>query len=241
VLCAEWIARQAQPLWDALPAQTILDWDSTVQPKYGHQEGAERGYNPTKSGRRSFHPLLAVVARTRLCPAYRFRAGDTVTATQWAQTMEDAQCWLGDHPVWLNRGDLGLGQEAVMAWHEAQPERPKSLFKLKLTKGVEGSVISFQSMRSRFFGVSLRAWMTVRTSAGYCFCFATGGSTRTRRYLVRAQPEALPRRSCSNTMHAIDGDFGQCVFHLGHVIPARRLAQTRGSGAPGSWAGKNNS
>jgi hypothetical protein len=135
-LGAEWIAEQARPLWGALPGPTILDWDSTVQPKYGHQEGAERGYNPTKPGRRSFHPLLAVVARTRLCPAYRFRSGDTVTATQWQQAMEDAQRWLGRHPIWLNRGDLGLGHDGVMAWHEARADRPKYLFKLKLTRGV---------------------------------------------------------------------------------------------------------
>ena len=56
VLGAEWIARQAQPMWGALPDPIILDWDSTVQPKYGHQEGAEVGYNPGKPGRRSFHP-----------------------------------------------------------------------------------------------------------------------------------------------------------------------------------------
>jgi hypothetical protein len=27
------------PLWGALPERVILDWDSTVQTKYGHQEG----------------------------------------------------------------------------------------------------------------------------------------------------------------------------------------------------------
>jgi hypothetical protein len=133
---AEWIARSAQPLWQALPERIIADWDSTVQPKYGHQEGAARGYNPTKPGRRSFHPLLAVIAGTRLCPAYRFRAGDTVTATQWQAAMEDAQRWLGARRVWLNRGDLGLGHEAVMRWHETARERPAYLFKLKLSPGV---------------------------------------------------------------------------------------------------------
>ena len=80
---AEWISRRVEPMWRALPEPVVLDWDSTVQPKYGHQEGAEVGYNPGKRGRRSFHPLLAVVAHTRLGPAYRFRAGDTVTATDW--------------------------------------------------------------------------------------------------------------------------------------------------------------
>lgn len=126
VLGAEWIARNMKPMWGALPDRIIMDWDSTVQPKYGHQEGAEIGYNPGKPGRRSFHPLLGVVAGTRLCPAYRFRSGDTVTATQWKETMEDAQRWLGERQIWLNRGDLGLGHDAVMSWHEQTPSRPSN-------------------------------------------------------------------------------------------------------------------
>jgi hypothetical protein len=140
VLGAEWIARNIKPMWGALPDRIIMDWDSTVQPKYGHQEGAELGYNPSKPGRRSFHPLLGVVAGTRLCPAYRFRSGDTVTATQWKETMEDAQRWLGERQIWLNRGDLGLGHDAVMDWHEKSPSRPKFLFKLKLTTGVRAAL-----------------------------------------------------------------------------------------------------
>ena len=140
VVGAEWVARHAKPMWGALPDRIIMDWDSTVQTKYGHQQGAEVGYNPSKPGRRSFHPLLGVVARTRLCPAYRFRPGDTVTATQWQKAMEDAQRWLGDRQVWLNRGDLGLGQDPVMTWHETVAGRPCFLFKLKLTSKVRAAL-----------------------------------------------------------------------------------------------------
>lgn len=139
-LGAEWIARNAEPMWRALPEPIIMDWDSTVQPKYGHQDGAEVGYNPGKPGRRSFHPLLGVIAHTRLCPAYRFRAGDTVTATEWHEAMHDAQRWLGERKVWLNRGDLGLGHDAIMSWHEESVERPKYLFKLKLTNLVRAAL-----------------------------------------------------------------------------------------------------
>jgi hypothetical protein len=116
-LGTEWIARHAKPMWGALPDTVILDWDSTVQPKYGHQEGAERGYNPSKPGRRSFHPLLAIVAKTRLGAVYRFRAGDTVSASPWHEAMADAERWLGERQVSLNRGDLGFGHDAIMAWH----------------------------------------------------------------------------------------------------------------------------
>jgi hypothetical protein len=135
VLGAEWIARNIKPMRGALPDRIIMDWGSTVQPKYGHQEGAGTGYNPGKPGRRSFHPLLGVVGGTRLCPAYRFRAGATVTATQWKEAMEDAQRWLDGRPIWLNRGDLGLGHDAVMSWHGQGPSRPMFLFKPKLTSG----------------------------------------------------------------------------------------------------------
>jgi hypothetical protein len=50
--------------------------------------------------------------------------------------MADAQGALGGRAAWLNRGDSGLGHEAVMAWHEAGPARARYLFKLKLTANV---------------------------------------------------------------------------------------------------------
>ena len=73
------------------------------------------------------------MARTRLCPVYRFRSGNTVSASQWAEAMSDAERWLGDRKVALNRGDLSFGHDPVMAWHEETAVRPKFLFKLKLT------------------------------------------------------------------------------------------------------------
>ena len=126
VLGAEWIARHAKPRWGALPDPILRDWDSTVQPKEGHQAGAEIGYHPGKPGRRSFHPLPAVVARTRLCPVYRFRSGDTVSASQWQDAMADAERWRGDRRVELNRGDLGFGHDAIRSWHEATGRGPRS-------------------------------------------------------------------------------------------------------------------
>lgn len=38
---------------EALDKPWVLDIDATVKPLYGRQEGAERGYNPTKPGRPS--------------------------------------------------------------------------------------------------------------------------------------------------------------------------------------------
>lgn len=42
----------------SIPPSIWLDCDSTVRTIYGHQEGAEIGYNPTHRGKRSYHPLV---------------------------------------------------------------------------------------------------------------------------------------------------------------------------------------
>ncbi len=125
VLGVEWIAPHAEPMWRALPEPIVLDRNATVQPKYGHQEGAQVGYNPGKPGRRSFHPLLTVVAQTLLCPACRIRKSDTVSTTDWRETLEDAQRCLGERKVLLSRGGLGLGHDAVMSWQVPRSVRSR--------------------------------------------------------------------------------------------------------------------
>ncbi len=42
-----------------------VDLDSTVLCRYGEQEGSLKGYNPSKPGRRSHHPLVAFLAEGR--------------------------------------------------------------------------------------------------------------------------------------------------------------------------------
>jgi hypothetical protein len=110
----DWIASASRLLWQAAPERFILDWDSTVQTRYGHQEGACVGYNPQKPGRKSHRPLLAVIADTRLCPYYRWRPGNTGSSTQWIEAMEESVSWIGRLP-WLNRGDVGFCSEQIMA------------------------------------------------------------------------------------------------------------------------------
>ena len=52
-----------------IPWNTIReDWltfDSSVLPRYGEQEGARKGYNPTRHGRPSHSPLLAFLNRSK--------------------------------------------------------------------------------------------------------------------------------------------------------------------------------
>jgi len=50
--CAQWQQQALAQTWEPLLKHPwILDMDMTVKPIYGHQEGAELGYNPHKPGR----------------------------------------------------------------------------------------------------------------------------------------------------------------------------------------------
>jgi hypothetical protein len=53
-----------------------LDVDTTVEPLFGHQEGALPGGNPRYHGRPCYHPLLAVVAEAGTCVGGVLRPGD---------------------------------------------------------------------------------------------------------------------------------------------------------------------
>ncbi len=54
-----------------------LDFDSTIMTRYGEQQGAKKGYNPKKRGRKSHHPLLAFVADCRMIANFWLRPGNT--------------------------------------------------------------------------------------------------------------------------------------------------------------------
>lgn len=69
--------------WAAVgvPKRVMLVLDSTVVQRYGlKQAGAEKGYNPTKKGRPSHHPLVAFLAESGDCMGVVWRAGSAHTA-----------------------------------------------------------------------------------------------------------------------------------------------------------------
>lgn len=55
----------------------VLSFDSTVVTRYGNQEGARKGYNPKKRGRKSHHPIFAFLNRSRYVVNLWNRSGDS--------------------------------------------------------------------------------------------------------------------------------------------------------------------
>jgi len=79
-LCEHWGDRcrdfARQLLQAAEVSQGNLNLDSSVLTRYGEQQGAHKGYNPHKHGRRSHHPLLAFVCSGFVVNLWN-RSGDT--------------------------------------------------------------------------------------------------------------------------------------------------------------------
>src|SRR6201998_105665 len=117
----------------------VLHMDSTVKTLYGHQEGAEVGYNPHKPGRPShaYHTYmlssLRLVLRVDVLPGDEYNVAH---ATDGLWTLLDH---LGPlrRPALL-RGDKSWGIERVMA--RAEQNDLAYLFRLRMTANVKRSL-----------------------------------------------------------------------------------------------------
>ena len=102
-------------------SRLILDLDSTVVPSFGHQEGAEVGYNPRYRGKRSYDPLLCVEANSSFLWDVELRRGDAGT---WAGSEELMACCFRSMPSDIRelrvRADAGFGYGPVLDMLEAR-------------------------------------------------------------------------------------------------------------------------
>jgi hypothetical protein len=91
-------------------SRLLLDLDSTVFTSFGHQEGAEVGYNPRYRGKRSYDPLLCVEAHSSFWWDVELRRGD---AGSWAGGEDLLTCCFLSSPSDIRefraRADAGFG------------------------------------------------------------------------------------------------------------------------------------
>lgn len=74
------LSKNAQWLGKSGLKRITLDADSTVKSVCGNQEGAAKGYNTTKKGAKSYHPLLVFVSEMKLLYHTWFRTGAAYTS-----------------------------------------------------------------------------------------------------------------------------------------------------------------
>jgi hypothetical protein len=114
----------------------VLDIDSTVKTLYGHQEGAEVGYNPHKPGRPSHAYHTYMLSSLRLVPRVDVLPGDEYNVAHATDGLWTLLDHLGParRPTLL-RGDKSWGIERVMA--RAEQNDLAHLFRLRMTLNVK--------------------------------------------------------------------------------------------------------
>jgi len=91
-----------------------LDFDSTVMTRDGEQQVAARGYNPTKPGCLSHHPLMAFVSDTRMVANCWLRPGNHHTTNNACAFLDSALGRPGSKRVALLRADSGFSDNAFL-------------------------------------------------------------------------------------------------------------------------------
>jgi DDE family transposase len=105
-------------------SRLILDLDSTVVTSFGHQDGAEVGYNPRYRGKRSYNPLLCIEANSAYLWDAELPAGNAGT---WDGSVELLDTSFANVPPDIReirvRADAGFAFNPVLDALESQPAR----------------------------------------------------------------------------------------------------------------------
>ena len=132
-----WLQQHLHRCYDPLLQEDwILDCDTTVKPLYGHQQGAEIGYNPHKPGRPSHTYHTYMMANLRLVLDVEVQPGKRTAATYsapglWALLERIPRA---NWPK-LIRGDCDWGNEGILC--EAEQRGVNYLFKVRQSKYVK--------------------------------------------------------------------------------------------------------
>ena len=122
----------------ALPKRSILDFDSTVETVYGHQQGTAVGVNSHKRGRKSYHPLLVYEGQSRLLVNAALRSGNTGSSTDVLPFATQTLDLLAEREVRYVRFDKGFGGEEFYDFWESR--QIGYVGKLKWTSRLEQQV-----------------------------------------------------------------------------------------------------
>jgi hypothetical protein len=113
-----------------------IDYDSTVKGVYGNQQGAAKGFNPTRRGQKSYHPLLAFDASSKEVLHSWWRTGAAYTGNGAGEFFAETCQRLPDPGAhYVMRADSGFFSDSFLSAIEAAGH--DYLVKVKL-RGLKG-------------------------------------------------------------------------------------------------------
>jgi hypothetical protein len=139
-----WLSREIKACMEpVLSLGWVLDIDSTVKPVYGHQQGAEIGYNPRKLGRPSHCYHSYFMANTRMCLGVEVLSGKEHSGRHGLPGLWKILEGL-PRTRWpsIVRGDCSYGNEVILL--EAEARGLPYIFKLRQSPRVKDLIARMQ-------------------------------------------------------------------------------------------------
>lgn len=152
-----------------------LDLDSTVLTRYGTQDGVEKGYNATKHGRGSHHPLLAFVSELKMVLNAWMRSGKSGAATDFQAFFDEILEILPKEKIGLLRADSGFyGKKTLRRLEE---EGIKYIVAAHMKAGLRAQIMAQTSW--------MPMWKKGEIGMDYCsFEWQATGWQEARRFIV---------------------------------------------------------
>lgn len=117
-----------------------IDIDSTVNTRYGEQENAEVGYNPTKQGRRSHHPIMAFCGELAMVLNAWMRTGDSSSVTDCEAFLEELFTIVPPCRIGLMRFDAGFYSDSIMNVLEREERTIQYIIRAKITSKLSSAI-----------------------------------------------------------------------------------------------------
>ena len=180
-----WLAKaELESILPLLSVPYILDLDTSVKQIYGHQEGAEVGYNPTRRGRPSQSLHVGFIGGLRMLFSVDVQGGKAHAASHMAERVWariDAlppEC----RPS-LIRGDIAFGNDGYLC--SCEDRNLPHLFKLKMTSNVKKQTRKLaQTLSGEDWKAGSGGWEVTESA------LKLSGWSRERRVVVLRRPFA---------------------------------------------------
>jgi len=200
-----------------------LDLDSTAIPRYGNQEGNLIGYNPTKKGRPSHHPLFAFLGNERMVVNSWLRSGNTSSAHQCVDFLNETLSILQNKKIGLLRADSGFASDTIFTHLENQ--QINYVIAGRMHQGIQAKIKQIKSWTALGCGI----WISETE-------YKAAKWDKTRRVVVVRQSVDLRPKATGKKLKLFDDkefyeQYRYHTFYTDQTLPATQIwEQYKGRG-----------
>jgi hypothetical protein len=190
-----------------------MDIDSSVLTRYGEQEGAAKGYNKHKPGRKSQHPLLAFVADIEMVANFWLRSGDAHTANNFFAFLEETLSFSEDKKIGLLRLDSGFYDAKIFNYPEDESRKIDYIVAVPMYVTVQRKI------------ASERAWLKIEDGIEICeFAYQGQDWLKPRRMIAVKQKTSIRPKAVGKQLSLFEENIERNGYRYTCYITSLKLS-----------------